>query len=66
MHRHQRLKGQRSLALFFLGCLLFNYPILFLFSRNGFVWGIPILYVYLFISWAALVGLIAIVVEMRG
>jgi hypothetical protein len=66
MDKYQRLKGQRSLALFFLGCLLFNYPVLSLFSRSGYVLGIPILYVYLFISWAALIGLIAIIVEMRG
>ena len=57
------LKGQQLIALFLVGCLLFNYPLLALFSRDGLVWGIPMLYVYIFIAWAALVGLMAIVIE---
>jgi len=66
MDRYLRLKGHRLLALFFVGCVLFNYPLLLLFNNNGLVWGIPILYVYIFISWAALIGLTAIVIESRG
>lgn len=65
MDRYYRSKGQKLTALFFVGCLLFNYPVLHIFSRNGFVWGIPILYVYVFASWAALIGLIAVVIEAR-
>ena len=58
-----RLKGQRLTALFLVGCLLFNYPLLSLFSREGLIWGIPILYIYLFTAWAALIGLMALVIE---
>lgn len=61
-----RVKGQRLVALFLLGCLLFNYPLLKLFAREGEVFGIPLLYVYVFSVWALLIGLMALVVEMRG
>jgi hypothetical protein len=59
----RNLKGQRLAALFLVGCLLFNYPLLSLFSHEGMVWGIPILYVYIFLAWAALIGLMVIVIE---
>ena len=59
------LKGQRLAALFLLGVLLFNYPLLQLFARNDMVWGVPLLYCYVFCAWAALIGLMALVVERR-
>ncbi len=65
MNRYHRLKGQRLIALFFVGMLLFNYPILTLFSNDGRIWGIPILYIYVFTSWTILIGLIAWVIERR-
>ena len=59
-------RGQRLAALFVLGCLLFNYPLLQLFARDGAIFGIPVLYCYIFGAWAALIGLMALVVERRG
>jgi hypothetical protein len=56
-------RGQRLVALFFLGCLLFNYPLLYLFSRENTLWGVPILYIYVFTACAALIGLMALVIE---
>jgi hypothetical protein len=56
-------KGQRMIALFLLGCVLFNFPILALFNVPGSVFGVPALYAYLFIAWALLIGLMAWVVE---
>jgi hypothetical protein len=44
-----------------LGMLLFNYPILALFNVPGSLFGVPILYAYLFLAWAALIGLMALV-----
>ena len=61
----QQSKSQRLVALAMLGCLLFNYPLLALFSNRGFVFGIPLLYAYLFVSWGLLILLIAMVVEAR-
>jgi hypothetical protein len=60
------IKGQRLVALFLGGCLLFNYPLLHLFSRDSEVLGAPLLYVYLFSAWAFLITAMALVVEMRG
>jgi len=50
-------------ALALLGFLLFNYPLLSLFSTDGTVLRIPVLYAYLFVSWGLLIGLMALVVR---
>ena len=57
------VRGQRLVALFLLGVLLFNYPLLAVFNRPAEVLGIPVLYAYIFFAWAALIGLLALVVE---
>jgi len=56
-------RGQRFVALCVLGILLFNYPVLALFNVPGTLFGIPTLYAYIFIAWAALIGLMAANVE---
>lgn len=58
-------RGQKLAALFLLGCLLFNYPLLQLFARDGAILGMPVLYCYVFGAWAALIALMALVVERR-
>ena len=60
------IKGQRLAALFLLGFLLLNYPLLDLFARPGYVLGIPALYVYVFAVWALLIALMALAVEKGG
>jgi len=59
------IKGQRLAALFLLGCLLFNYPLLSLFTGPGEFFGIPQIYAYVFAAWAMFIGLMALVVEKR-
>jgi hypothetical protein len=59
------IKGQRLAALFLAGFLLFNYPLLTLFAGSVHVFGIPVLYFYVFAVWALLIGLMARVVEKR-
>ena len=59
-------KAQAFVALCLLGTLLFNYPFLALFNRPAFVLGIPIFYAYLFVVWAALIALMAWLVERDG
>jgi len=56
-------KGQRFMALCMIGMLLFNYPILSLFNRSGTLFGVPLLYAYLFIAWAGLIALMAYIAE---
>lgn len=60
-----RVKGPRLAVLFLLGVLLFNYPLLALFDRAATVLGIPVLYAYIFLAWALLIALLALVVERR-
>jgi hypothetical protein len=55
--------GQRFIALFALGLLLFNYPILALFNVSGTFADVPVLYAYIFIAWAGLIALMAYVAE---
>ena len=57
--------GQRVIALFLLGCLLFNYPLLYLFNVDHHLLGIPLLYIYIFAAWALLIALTAAVVEQN-
>lgn len=57
------VKGPRLVALFLIGALLFNYPILALFDRATTAFGIPVLYVYIFCAWGLLIGLLALVTE---
>lgn len=61
-----RLTGQRLVATFLLGCILLNYPMLFLFNRGSNLFGIPLLYAYIFLAWAGLIALMALIIEHRG
>ncbi len=60
------MKAERMIAIFLLGTALFVFPGLALFGEGGFVWGVPILYVYLFAAWAVVIGLMGLVVERRS
>lgn len=64
MHRSD-ITGQRLITIVLLGCVLFNYPVLSLFSKPNALFGIPLLYFYLFAIWALLIGLMAYVIERR-
>lgn len=55
--------GQRLIAIFALGAILLNYPILSLFTGTNDVGGIPLLYAYVFVVWSLVIGLMALVVE---
>ena len=59
-------KVQRFVALCILGTLLFNFPILTLFNVPGTFFGVPILYAYIFIAWAVLIILMALLAESSG
>lgn len=56
-------KGERSIALFLLGILLFNPPLLSIFSGDVVIAGVPLLYIYLFLAWAVFILLIGIISE---
>jgi hypothetical protein len=58
-------KGQRMIALCMLGCVLFNFPVLALFNVPGTLFGVPLIYAYIFLAWALLIALMGWVVERR-
>jgi hypothetical protein len=55
----QGLTAQRLLALFALGWLALNFPLLGLWDRDLSVLGIPLLPAALFAGWAVLIGALA-------
>jgi hypothetical protein len=57
------VRAQRLTALCVLGLLLFGYPLLAVFNVEATVLGIPVLYAYFFVAWAALIALMALVAE---
>ncbi|MBF0186137.1 MAG: hypothetical protein HQM06_17345 [Magnetococcales bacterium] len=60
-HRKDRLA-----ALALLGIVALNFPILSLFSQQERLFGIPVLFLYLFLFWLSFVVLIALVVRGHG
>ena len=62
---HDPRKNGRLIALFLVGLVLFNYPILSLFNRPLDVFGIPVLYLYIFFAWCLIIGLIVIATNTR-
>lgn len=59
-------RGQRLVAVCLLGILLFNYPMLAVFNVSGTLFGVPMLYAYIFLAWAGLIALMALIIERRG
>ncbi|OUS14290.1 hypothetical protein A9Q97_04130 [Rhodospirillales bacterium 47_12_T64] len=52
-------RGDRSIALFLLALLLFSPLILSIFSQEEFLFGLPLLYIYLFTAWGAIIAAVA-------
>jgi hypothetical protein len=64
MIRHRKINRERMVALFLLGVLAFNAPVLLLFNIDAFVFGIPLFYVYLFAAWAGLIALLRLTARL--
>ncbi len=64
MPRHG-LRSELIAAIFILGVVLFNKPLLNIFDAGAarMPFGIPLLYVYLFAAWGALIALMAWAIE---
>ena len=62
--RPQRI-AERSVALFLLGLVCFTPPLLGIFGMQERVFGLPVLFVYLFAVWGALIALAARVAGRR-
>ena len=58
-------RSERLIALFVIAFLLFNYPLLSLFARDTLVFGVPLLYAYLFVVWAVIIALTGWILRRR-
>ena len=56
-------QSQRVAALFALGVLVFSWPVMALFNLPGRWLGVPVLYLWLFGCWIALIAAVAWIVE---
>jgi hypothetical protein len=61
--KRSHARNERLVGLFLLGLVLFEYPLLALFNAPRLVLGVPLLYLYLFLAWAAVIAISAIVVH---
>ena len=59
----KRLGTQRLAALFFVALLALNYPLLALWNIDATVGGLPLFPLALFSLWAALIGVLAWLLE---
>ena len=54
------LRGERAIALFLFAFLAFNPPILTIFSKDTVIFGLPLLYFYLFSAWGLVILLLGL------
>jgi hypothetical protein len=54
--KRTNVRNERLVALLLFGLLLFNYPLLAMFNAPTLVLGMPKLYLYLFVAWAAVIA----------
>jgi hypothetical protein len=61
----KRQRPARLIALFFLGWLLFSFPLLSLWDRDLAIFGLPLFPTGLFVCWLALIIVLAWLMERR-
>ena len=59
----QAITVERLIFLFLLGALLFNPPMLSIFNVPDYLFGVPLLYLYVFACWGGLLLVLALVIE---
>ncbi len=59
----QKDKYQKIIGLTILFGLLFNFPFIGIFNRPNIIFGFPILYLYIFLTWLIFIGLLFWTVE---
>jgi hypothetical protein len=60
------VRNKRLIALFLLSYILLNNPILSLFNLPRLVFGIPLLFFYIFGVWILLIVLVALIVSSKS
>lgn len=58
-------RGQRLLFVAVLFAVLLNYPLLAAFDHQGRVAGVPVLYLYVLLTWLLLIGITGWLVRVK-
>jgi hypothetical protein len=58
-------RGKRLIAVFLLGLVLLNFPLLAVVEAGQRLFGLPPLFLYLFGAWAGLIVFLALLAERR-
>jgi hypothetical protein len=58
-------RGERLIGLLIAGAVLLNFPLLSVFSVDRMVFGVPVLYLYLFSVWGLIIGVKALILRGR-
>ena len=56
-------QNERLVVMLVLGVIALNYPLLSLFSKVQLLFGIPILYLYIFTVWFVFIVCVALILE---
>ncbi len=59
-------RTEQLVVLAVIGALALNYPLLSLFAGSGLLFGIPLLYFYLFALWGGLIAFAGFVLEGKA
>ena len=60
-----RLRTARLVGVSLLALVLFNFPLLGVFDTDTLVAGVPLVWAYLFVAWALVIGLLAWIARSR-
>lgn len=60
-----RRVGEKLVLLFALTALILNFPVLAIFNRGSTLGGIPVLYLYLFGVWIAVIASVLVLARER-
>ncbi len=61
-----KIRTDRLLALVLIGVFTLNYALLSLFRQTTLLFGIPALYLYLFLAWGLFILLTALIMEHKA
>ena len=59
-------RRDRLIGLFLLALVVLNPPLLMLFGGGDTVFGLPLLYLYIFVAWLLIIGAVAWIAERRS
>lgn len=58
-------RNERIMGLVLVGVLALNYPLLSIFASGALLFGIPVLYLYLFLFWAGFIAVAGLMIEAK-